>query len=107
MTADVPWITLGSVMRVSNHSWNKWCVFFMVGGCGPKMEPNTDMRKEESNERGEEKEERRRDRWCNRWYILPGGSQGRGEGGSAIRQHTQEGGGQNISSVSKIRTKGK
>lgn len=110
MMADVPWITLGSVpddMRVKNHSWNKWCVFFMVGGCEPQMEPNTDMRKQESNERGEEKEERRRDRWCNRWYILPGGSQGRGEGGSAIRQHTQEGGGQNISSVSKIRIKGK
>lgn len=53
-----------------------------------------------------ERKKERRDRWCNRWYILPGGSQGLGEGGSAIRQHTQEGGGQNISSVSKIRTKG-
>lgn len=60
MRDDVPWITLGSVpddMRVKNHSWNKWCVVFMVGGCEPKMEPNTDMRKQESNERGEEKEE--------------------------------------------------
>lgn len=53
--------------------------------------------------RGERiKETEERDRWCNRWYILPGGSQGRGEGGSAIRQHTQEGGGQNISSVTKL-----
>lgn len=40
-----------------------------------------------------------RERWHNRWYILPGGSRGHGEGGSAIRQHTQEEGGQNISSA--------
>lgn len=48
--------------------------------------------------RGEEERRRRseRVRWHNRWYILPGGSQGRGEGGSAIRQHTQEGGGQTL-----------
>lgn len=65
------------------------------------MEANTDMREEEEKEgedEGRRREEEEKERWHNRWYILPGGSQGRGEGGSAIRQHTQEGGGQNISS---------
>lgn len=72
-------------------------------GCEPKHGAKhryEDNRKVMRGERRKEKEER--DRWCNRWYILPGGSQGRGEGGSAIRQHTQEGVGQNISSVSKL-----
>lgn len=69
--------------------------------CEEHMEANTDMREGEGKEGEEERRTRRkeRERWHNRWYILPGGSQGRGEGGSAIRQHTQEGGGQNISSA--------
>lgn len=67
------------------------------------MEANTDMREEKEGEderRKERRKSRRREKekWQHMWYILPGGSRGRGEGGSAIRQHIQEGGGQNISS---------
>lgn len=53
-------------------------------------------------ERGEEREV-----WHNRWYILPGGSQGRGEGGSAIRQHTQEEVGKTLAVSIEIRRKGR
>lgn len=75
----------------------------ILSGCEPKHGAKhryEDNKKVMRGERRKEKEER--DRWWNRWYILPGGSQGRGEGGSAIRQHTQEGVRQNISSVSKL-----
>lgn len=99
--AGLHWNTVPGVMRVFKLLLErKWCIFFTA--LSQNMEPNRyeDNRKAMRGERRKEKEER--DRWCNRWYILPGGSQGRGEGGSAIRQHTQEGGGQNISSVSKL-----
>lgn len=56
----------------------------------------------QEEERGEEREV-----WHNRWYILPGGSQGRGEGGSAIRQHTQEEVGKTLAVSIEIRRKGR
>lgn len=54
---------------------------------------------------GRAEEEAAIKRWRNRWYILPGGSQGRGEGGSAIRQHIQEEVGKTLAVSTKIRRK--
>lgn len=105
MRFDLAWITLEYFSRC-NESFQTTLGTKMVHilysyvpkqGAKHRYEDN---RKVMRGETRKEKEER--DRWCNRWYILPGGSQGPGEGGSAIRQHTQEEGGQNISSVSKL-----
>lgn len=50
-------------------------------------------------------EQGRRRRWCWWWYILPGESQGRGEGSSAIGQHTQKVGGQTLAAGCEIRVR--
>lgn len=105
MRFDLAWITLGNCSRCNESFQTTLGMKTVCILCGGEPKHGAkhryeDNRKVMRGERRKEKEER--DRWCNRWYILPGGSQGRGEGGSAIRQHTQEGGGQNISSVSKL-----
>lgn len=84
----------------------------MRGAHGGKQrqERRRKKNKEGIRERGRRRKRRQRERgerWHNRWYILPGGSQGRGEGGSAIRQHTQREVGKTLAVVIEIGRRGR